>query len=89
MFAATATRTRAADTNRSTLSNATQPPAMTVEETRDFMKRLAQFVFDHHLKKTSNSLQRGMIYEYFDPSRAGQFDQFVQGEALDTMHDGA
>ena len=89
MFAATATRTRAADTNRSTLSNSTQPPAMTVEETRDFMKRLAQFVFDHHLKKTSNSPQRGMIYEYFDPSRAGQFDQFVQGEALDTMHDGA
>lgn len=59
------------------------------EETRQFMRELAQFVFDHHLKKDANSPQRGMVYEYFCVPRQGQFDQFVQGEALDTMHDGA
>jgi hypothetical protein len=62
---------------------------MTVDETRDLMKRLARYVFDHHLKKNDGSEQRGMIYEYFDTSREGAFDRFVQGEALDTMHDGA
>ncbi|MFO0929753.1 MAG: hypothetical protein U0736_22475 [Gemmataceae bacterium] len=30
-----------------------------------------------------------MVYEYFAPARKGQVDQWVQGEALDTMHDGA
>ena len=30
-----------------------------------------------------------MVYEYFNTTRAGQFDQWIQGEALDTMHDGA
>ena len=30
-----------------------------------------------------------MVYEYFDVKRKGQFDQWVQGEGLDTMHDGA
>jgi lysophospholipase L1-like esterase len=53
------------------------------------MRELAQFVFDHHLKQDSASPQRGMVYEYFDIERQGAFDQFVQGEALDTMHDGA
>jgi len=62
---------------------------MTVEETKAFMKRLAQFVFDNHLKRNPKSQQRGMVYEYFDVARKGQFDQFVQGEGLDTMHDGA
>ncbi len=62
---------------------------MNAEETKAFMKRLAQFVFDSHLKKNANSPQRGMVYEYMDTTRKGQFDQFVQGEALDTMHDGA
>src|SRR3954466_3778387 len=62
---------------------------MNAEETRAFMKQLAQYVFDHHLKKTEGSAQRGMTYEYFHVTRAGQFDQFIQGEALDTMHDGA
>lgn len=66
-----------------------QQPAMTKEEARSFMKRLAQYVFEHHLKKAEGSAQRGMLYEYFDVQRAGQFDQWVQGEALDTMHDGA
>lgn len=62
---------------------------MTADETRAFMKRLAQFVFDNHMKRDAKSAQRGMIYEYFWVERKGQPDQFVQGEALDTMHDGA
>jgi hypothetical protein len=62
---------------------------MDAAETRAFMQRLARYVFEHHLKRKDGSEQRGMVYEYFDPARAGQFDQFVQGEALDTMHDGA
>jgi len=62
---------------------------MNAEETKAFMKRLAQFVFDNHLKKNPKSPQRGMVYEFFDVSRKGQFDQWVQGECLDTMHDGA
>jgi hypothetical protein len=62
---------------------------MTAEETRGFMKTLARYVEENHLKKKENSAQRGMIYEYFDVRRKGEFDQFVQGEALDTMHDGA
>ncbi len=65
-----------------------QPPP-TAAETRAFMKRLLQYVHDHHLKKDDKSEQRGMVYEYFDTTRAGSFDQWVQGEALDTMHDGA
>jgi hypothetical protein len=65
-----------------------QPPP-SAEETRAFMKRLLRYVEEHHLKKNSKSEQRGMVYEYFDVRRAGRFDQWVQGEALDTMHDGA
>ncbi|MFA6560500.1 MAG: hypothetical protein WCV00_01165 [Verrucomicrobiia bacterium] len=64
-------------------------PPMTAGETRVFMKRLAQFVFDNHMKRDAKSAHRGMIYEYFWVERRGQPDQFVQGEALDTMHDGA
>jgi hypothetical protein len=70
-------------------TNAWQQAPMTVAETRTFMRELAQYVFDHHLKKDARSAQRGMVYEYFDTTRAGKFDQWVQGEALDTMHDGA
>ncbi len=77
----------AAETNA--WDTAWQQPAMSPDEARGFMKRLAQYVFDHHLKKAAGSAQRGMLYEYFDVQRAGQFDQWVQGEALDTMHDGA
>ena len=62
---------------------------MTAAEARAFIKQLAHFVFEHHLKSEQGSPQRGMLYEYFDVERAGQFDQWVQGEALDTMHDGA
>ena len=64
-------------------------PAMTAEETRTFMIQLLDSVSKHHLKRDPKSEQRGMVYEYFDVQRAGQFDQWVQGEALDTMHDGA
>ena len=62
---------------------------MTADETRAFMKRLAQFVFDNHMKRDAKSAQLGMIYEYFHVERKGQVDQFMQGEGLDTMHDGA
>ncbi len=62
---------------------------MTADQTRAFARQLAQFIFDNHLKKNPRSQQRGMIYEYLDMSRRGHHDQFIQGECLDTMHDGA
>lgn len=62
---------------------------MSAEETRALIERLARFVFDNHLKTDRQSPQRGMIYEYFNVARKGHYDQFIQGEALDTMHDGA
>jgi hypothetical protein len=62
---------------------------MTANEADAFIRRLAAYVEANHLKKDPNSPQRGMVYEYFDTTRKGQFDQWVQGEALDTMHDGA
>ncbi len=64
-------------------------PPMTADETRALIRRLTRFVVDHHLKKSEQSPQRGMIYEYFHVARQGQHDQFIQDEALDTMHDGA
>src|SRR4051812_10072605 len=67
---------------------ATRPP-MTVDEAREFARKLADYVEANHLKTDPNSPQRGMVYEYFDVTRKGEFDQWVQGEALDTMHDGA
>ena len=62
---------------------------MTATQTKALMMRLARYVFDHHLKKDPKSPQRGMVYEHFDVTREGKGDQWVQGEALDTMHDGA
>jgi len=70
-------------------SEAHKQPPMTAAETRDFIKRLAEFAVENHMKKAEASPQRGMIYEYFHVARRGQHDQFIQGEALDTMHDGA
>lgn len=58
-------------------------------ETRALLRRLVRYVQDHHLKSDPKSPQRGMVYEYFAPARQGKVDQWVQGEALDTMHDGA
>jgi len=68
---------------------AAQTQPLNADETRDFMKRLARYVEENHLKKDPQSEQKGMVYEYFDVKRKGQHDQWVQGEALDTMHDGA
>lgn len=65
-----------------------QVQPLTADETREFMKRLATYVEANHLKTDPQSEQKGMVYEYFDVKRKGQPDQWVQGEALDTMHDG-
>jgi hypothetical protein len=62
---------------------------LSAAETKAFMKDLAKYVFDHHLRQDAKAPMRGMVYEYFDPARKGQADQWVQGETLDTMHDGA
>src|SRR4051794_25845576 len=62
---------------------------LNAEQTREFMKQLAQYVFDHHLRRDAKSLQRGMIYEYFEPTKKNRLGKWIQGEALDTMHDGA
>lgn len=70
-------------------TEAWRKPPMTAEEARELMRRLTLFVRKHHLKRSGDSPQRGMVYEYRD-MRAGKEDPpFVQGEALDTMHDGA
>src|SRR5438093_1534799 len=68
---------------------ALQSGPLTAEETRDFMKKLIATVETNHLKRDPKSEQRGMTYEYCDVTRKGQPDQWVQGEALDTMLDGA
>ncbi len=80
---------QAADEPPPAWTQADRRPPMTAAETRTFLNTLARYVYDHHLKQAAHSPQRGMVYEYFDTTRSGQFDQFVQGEALDTMHDGA
>lgn len=58
---------------------------MSAAETRAFMKRLLRYVEKHHLKSDPKSPQSGMVYEYYDTRGKA----WVQGEALDTMHDGA
>jgi len=63
--------------------------AMPAEEVKTFMKELAHYVEEYHLKKDDSSPQMGMVYEYMDTSRIGEIGQWIQGEALDTMHDGA
>lgn len=62
---------------------------MDAAETRAFMKSLAQFAVTQHLKTNAASAQCGMMYEYWDHTRAGKLGEFIQGEGLDTMHDGA
>ena len=62
---------------------------MSVEETKAFMLRLAKHAVEHHVKKAEGSPQRGMMYEYLWWKQRGKAGQFIQGEALDTMHDGA
>src|SRR5688500_7658142 len=75
--------------DESTWNRAYEKRPLTAAETKALMKRLAAFVVDNHMKRREDSQQRGMVYEYLDIRRRGEFDQFVQGEALDTMHDGA
>lgn len=58
-------------------------------QTREFMLALAGFVDKNHLKNNGMSMQKGMIYEYRDMRHKNPPECFVQGEALDTMHDGA
>src|SRR5437762_2951728 len=55
----------------------------------EFMKRLARYVQEHHLERDEKSEQVGLVDEYFDTTRESKADRWVQGEALDTMHDGA
>ena len=62
---------------------------LSAEETRAFLRALTEYVAENHWKDRPSSPQHGMIYEYFHVHRKGHVDQFVQGEALDTMHDGA
>lgn len=61
---------------------------LSAEETRAFMKRLADYAVVNHMKR-GDSPQRGMMYEYFRPASRGKIEQYMQGEALDTMHDGS
>lgn len=63
-------------------------PSMSAAEARVFIRRLADFVVARHMKR-DESPQRGMIYEYHWVRQAGTPRQWIQGEALDTMHDGA
>jgi len=62
---------------------------MSAEEARAFIAELTAYVQAHHLKADAASPQAGMVYEYVDTTRLGQTGQWIQGEALDTMHDGA
>jgi hypothetical protein len=71
------------------VADAAKKPPMTAAEAEAFVKRLHAYVRDHHLKADPKSPQRGMVYEYVDTTRLGKPDRWVQGEALDTMHDGA
>lgn len=84
-----ATSSFAADWWDAPWTKAHERSPLSADETRAFMRELTQYVFDHHLKRDERSAQRGMVYEYFNTKRAGQHDQWIQGEALDTMHDGA
>jgi len=80
----------AADLDRGPwVEKAAAKPPMTADETRAFMKRLAEYVLKHHLKRDEHSPQRGIIYEYLDTAKTGTPGQWPEGEALDTMHDGA
>ncbi|MBM4048003.1 MAG: hypothetical protein FJ279_23120, partial [Planctomycetes bacterium] len=89
ILASFASAGHAADADAPAWTKAHLQAPMTAAETRAFMRQLAQFVFDNHLKKDAKSEQRGMVYEYLDMGRKGQHDQFLEGEGLDTMHDGA
>jgi hypothetical protein len=59
------------------------------EDTLLFMRKLATFVAEKHMRTSRETMQHGMTYEYRDMRKEKAPACFVQGEALDTMHDGA
>ena len=67
------------------VADASHAGPMTADETKAFMKQLLRYVEQHHEKTDPKSPQRGMVYEYYDTKDK----RWVQGEGLDTMHDGA
>jgi hypothetical protein len=67
---------------------ALQKGPMSAGEARAFIRRLTDEAVEHHMKR-DDSAQRGMMYEYVWWRQRGSTNEFVQGEALDTMHDGA
>lgn len=80
---------RAAESPEPAWTKAHLQGPLSAAETRAFMRQLAEYAFQNHLKRDEKSPQRGMLYEYCNTKRKGQADQWIQGEALDTMHDGA
>src|SRR5262245_49558917 len=87
-LATPATAADPADWEKAAAAAAEKPP-MTPKEADVSICKLHAYVAAHHLKTDPNSPQRGVVYEYFDTTRRGELDRWVQGEALDTMHDGA
>lgn len=60
------------------------------EEVKAFMREMAGAIEKYHLKTDATSPQRGIVYEYVDVKKLGKHPgQWIQGEGLDTMHDGA
>lgn len=53
-------------------------------EVTGFMRQLAGYVVEHHLRR-DNSPMRGKVYEFYDPATGKQ----GYGGGWDTMHDGA
>jgi len=54
------------------------------DELKSFMKELADYVFEHHVRRDASPM-RGKVYEFFMPSTKQQ----GYGGGWDTMHDGA
>ena len=54
------------------------------QELTAFMRQLAGYVVDHHMRR-DNSPMRGKVYEFYDPATRQQ----GYGGGWDTMHDGA
>jgi hypothetical protein len=61
----------------------------TTADVRGFIRELVDYVRDHHIKKDRESPQNGMIYEYYDHTKPEREGGWIEGEALDSMHDGA
>ena len=59
--------TKAADTKK----------PMTAAEAKAFIRRLTQYVLDHHLRRDESSAQRGLIYEYFWVEKRGTPQQWI------------